>query len=179
MRGECESRIKKEIRREIINSNGHLKNHLETYYCRSFLIFIHIWKEFKMRYHKMVETIFQLDIFWHQDKQIVPKMRCLAAESYISFFEDHLLTLTAGQEVVSESFTCFGDSLFPPGLPCSAMILANVPSITITIHWQACFFWRETEEEWIWGRWEVDGRDSEESREWKLWLGCNIWENKF
>lgn len=57
MRRERENRIKKGIWREIINSDGPLKNHLETYDCRSFLYFIHMLKEFKISHHIMVEKV--------------------------------------------------------------------------------------------------------------------------
>ena len=43
MRRERENRIKKGIWREIINSDGPLKNHLETYDCR--IIYIYIYNE--------------------------------------------------------------------------------------------------------------------------------------
>lgn len=60
-------------RREIINTKGLLKSHLEICYCGSFLNFIHIWKEIKLSHHIMGKTIPQLDIFCHQVKQLVSR----------------------------------------------------------------------------------------------------------
>ena len=44
--------------------------------------------------------------------------------------------------------------------------------------WEACIFWKDMEEEWVLGRGEMVVRDLKERREGKVWLGCNIWENK-
>lgn len=40
---------------------------METYYCKSFLKYIHVWKEFKRSHHIIGETNPQLDMLWHQE----------------------------------------------------------------------------------------------------------------
>lgn len=55
------------------NTKRPLKNLMETCYCRSFLKYIRLWKEFKQSHHITGETVSQLDILSHQVKLPVPE----------------------------------------------------------------------------------------------------------